>query len=86
MVQENGPAAGEGAGGSALMVRRCGPGWPSEGCQDISLPVAGATHRGERPAALSSGHGAGDLEVPPPAARFVHEPYGPPPGAAEMLL
>ena len=32
------------------------------------------------------GGAAGDLGGPPQAAVYVHEPYGPPPGAAEMQL
>ena len=63
-----------------------GPGRPSDGCQDMAVALAGAADRGEGPAALSIGHGAENLDGPPPAARYVHEPYGPPPGAAEMQL
>ena len=86
MVQGHGAAAGESEGGSALLGEPLGPGRPSDGCQDMAVALAGAGDRGEGPAALSIGHGAENLDGPPPAARYVHEPYGPPPGAAKMRL
>ena len=86
MVEGHDAEAGESEGGSALLGEPLGPGRPSDGCQDMSVALAGAGDRGEGPAALSTGHGAENLDGPPPAARYVHEPYGPPPGAAKMRL
>ena len=62
--------AADEAGGSDEHISGAGP---SEGHQDLQGTLSGR--------AVAAGLGG-----PPPAAVFVHEPYGPAPGAAEMVL